>query len=217
MLPHLKAAHSLACDLTRDSTAAEEIVQDAFLRAFGAFPSYRGGEPRAWLFAIVRNCFFTEKRARRRATAVLIAECELSQAQTLARDNVADDTLETPEAELIRRHEVDRLRAAVASLPEPFRATLILRELEELSYKEIAILTGIPIGTVMSRLARSRKMLSEMLAPGLGSGRPAPPRNPAIRAGSDGASRLQGAVDNDIDAVNAAPRPHAPCRRPRWA
>jgi RNA polymerase sigma-70 factor (ECF subfamily) len=166
VLPHLDSAYNFARYLTRDAEAAEDVVQDAFLRAFRAFPDYRGGAPKAWLFAIVRNCFLNSARARKSSAAVLVAENELSDTQSLALSNIADLDQDTPEDELIRQREAAALRAVIENLPEPFRETLVLRELEELSYKEIAALTSAPIGTVMSRLARARQMLCDMLLPG---------------------------------------------------
>ncbi|THD62701.1 sigma-70 family RNA polymerase sigma factor [Phenylobacterium sp.] len=165
VLPHLDAAYNFARYLSRDPTAAEDIVQDAFLRAFKAFPNWRGGAPKAWLFAIVRNCFLDWVAGGGGAHKVLVDEGALSEAQAQALANVADPDQTTPEEALIRRREAETLRAVIENLPEPFRETLVLRELEELSYKEIAALTAVPIGTVMSRLARARQMLCDMLQP----------------------------------------------------
>ena len=165
ILPHMDGAYSFARYLTRDVTAAEDIVQEAFLRAFRAFPTWRGGAPKAWLFAIVRNCFLTWAGHRAGAARAVIDEGSLSEAQSLALANVADDAQDTPEAALLRRREIETVRAVIENLPEPFRETLVLREMEDMSYKEIALLTGAPIGTVMSRLARARQMLSDMLMP----------------------------------------------------
>ena len=165
ILPHMDSAYNFARYLARDPTAAEDIVQEAFLRAFRAFPTYRGGAPKAWLFAIVRNCFLNWAGQRSGAARAVIGEGALSEAQSLALANVADDAQDTPEAALLRRREIETVRAVIENLPEPFRETLVLREMEELSYKQIAILSAAPIGTVMSRLARARQMLSEMLMP----------------------------------------------------
>ncbi|THD58324.1 sigma-70 family RNA polymerase sigma factor [Phenylobacterium sp.] len=164
VLPHLDAAYNFARYLSRDATAAEDIVQEAFLRAFRAFPNWRGGSSKAWLFAIVRNCFLNWA-AGQRGDRPVVDEGALSEAQSLALANVADPDQETPEAALLRRRDAEAIRAVIENLPEPFRETLVLRELEELSYKEIAALTATPIGTVMSRLARARQMLSDMLLP----------------------------------------------------
>jgi RNA polymerase sigma factor (sigma-70 family) len=147
ILPHLDGVYSFARFLCRDASQAEDVAQDAFLRAYRGFRGFRGGEPRAWLFAIVRTSHLT--RARRRAE--LSADPEVLEAMASDAD--------TPEAALLRQGEVDTVRGAIESLPEPFRETLVLRELEELSYREIAEITSAPIGTVMSRLARARSML----------------------------------------------------------
>jgi len=165
VLPHLDGAYNFARYLSRDPVAAEDIVQEAFLRAFRAFPTYRGGAPKAWLFAIVRNCFLTWAGARSGPGRVLVDEGALSEAQAHALADVADPDQDTPEEALLRRRDAEVVRAAIEALPEPFREALVLRELEELSYKEISVLTAAPIGTVMSRLARARQMLCEMLNP----------------------------------------------------
>jgi RNA polymerase sigma factor (sigma-70 family) len=165
ILPHMDGAYNFARYLTRDPTAAEDIVQEAFLRAFRAFPNFQGGAPKAWLFAIVRNCFLNWAATASGAGRVVVDEGALSEAQAQALANIADDTQDTPEAALLRRREIETVRAVIENLPEPFRETLVLREMEELSYKEIAALTAAPIGTVMSRLARARQMLGEMLMP----------------------------------------------------
>ena len=162
MLPHLDAAYGLARFLSRDATAAEDIVQNAFLRAFRAFPAYQGGAPKAWLFAIVRRCFLDWAAANRNLGEQLVEQ------DGAGRVDIADPDMESPETTLARRQDVRMVRTVIESLPEPFRETLVLRELEALSYKEIADLTGAPIGTVMSRLARARRMLADLLGPALG-------------------------------------------------
>lgn len=146
VLPYLDQAYAFARFLARDAALAEDIVQDAFLKAYRAFSGFRGGDPRAWLFAIVRTTFHSSQR--RRADLA-----DLDDAPELASD------AESAEAALVRQGEIAGLRAAIEALPEPFRETLVLRELEELAYRDIAQVTGVPIGTVMSRLARARAML----------------------------------------------------------
>jgi RNA polymerase sigma factor (sigma-70 family) len=163
ILPHLDRAYGFALCMSRDADVAEDIVQEAFLRAFRAFPEFRGGASKAWLFAIVRNCILNAVRARKRHAAVLVDDCELSETQSLALAHVADLQQGTPEEDFLRRQEAEALRAAIENLPEPFRGTLILRHIEDLSYREIAVLTAVPIGTVMSRLARARQMLRDTL------------------------------------------------------
>jgi RNA polymerase sigma-70 factor (ECF subfamily) len=154
MLPHLDSAYNFARYLARDATAAEDIVQDAFLRAFRSFETMRGDSPKAWLLTIVRNCFLSS-----------IAVRGGDGAGDAAEDVAAVVDNDTPESILAQRSEEAMLRTTIESLPEPFRETLVLRELEELSYKEIAQLTNVPIGTVMSRIARARAMLAELLLP----------------------------------------------------
>lgn len=150
VLPHLDAAYGLARYLTRDGAQAEDIVQEAFLKGYRGFAAFRGGDPRAWLLAIVRNEFLSA--ARRRPPW----------ADPEAADQApADD--DSPETSLVRSGEVSAVRRAVEALPQPFRETLVLRELEEMSYRQIAEVTGAPIGTVMSRLARARDMLRAAL------------------------------------------------------
>jgi RNA polymerase sigma-70 factor (ECF subfamily) len=148
VLPHLDGAYSFARYLTRDAATAEDVTQEAFLRALRGFSGFRGGDARAWLFAIVRNCVFSTPRPPPGGDA-----------ETLELADEAD----TPEDALVRASEIQVVRGAVADLPEPFRETLVLRELEEMSYRDIAAVTGAPIGTVMSRLARARRMLAVAL------------------------------------------------------
>lgn len=152
MLPHMDAAYNFARYLTRDPSAAEDVVQEAFMRAFRSFATYQGGSAKAWLLAIVRNCFHDRIKAQGVGQPIDCAE-----GGTEAVDE------ETPESLLLQKRDIALVRTTVESLPEPFRETLVLRELEELSYKEIAALTAVPIGTVMSRLARARDMLGALL------------------------------------------------------
>lgn len=149
MLPHMGAAFSFARYLTRDTGAAEDIVQEAFLRSFRAIQSCRGNE-KAWLFAIVRNCFHDWVRTH----GHFRMQSELIDAQ---------DHSDGPEAILERQDIAHSVRETVEALPEPFRETIVLRELEEMTYREIADLTHVPIGTVMSRLARARQMLALLI------------------------------------------------------
>ena len=174
ILPHLDAAYNLARYLVADPAAAEDIVQDAFLRAFRAFDGWRGDNPRAWLFAIVRNCWRDRVGAEIARRQILVDNAALSEAQAAAVENIADEA-DTPEASLIRDDEVAGIRRVIASIPEPFREALVLREMESLSYREIATMTEVPIGTVMSRLARAREMLARLLLPHLATDRATDP------------------------------------------
>jgi RNA polymerase sigma factor (sigma-70 family) len=165
ILPHMDAAYNFARVLARNPVAAEDIAQEAFLRAFRAFHTFRGGAAKAWLLAIVRNCFMDWIQAHREESRVMETRYDEPEAQAASETVDPDD----PETLLQQRRDVEKVRATVLNLPEPFRETLVLRELEELSYKEIAALTEVPIGTVMSRLARARQMLGLLLLPGVAS------------------------------------------------
>jgi len=156
-LPHLDAAYNLARWLARPPLDADDIVQDALLRAFRAFDSFRGDNVKPWLLQIVRNCFLTAAGQARRTRNVPFVEDD----QPGADDPAWISDTPDPESTAIRAEESRRLDAGIATLPREFREVLILREMEDLSYREIAQITGAPIGTVMSRLARARGMLKE--------------------------------------------------------
>jgi len=147
-LPHLDAAYNLARWLSRSPADADDIVQDAMLRAFRAFDGFRGGDAKAWLLTIVRNCWLSAGSSTRRR-----GHTEL--------DEDLADAAPDPEESAIQAGHQRRLAAMIARLPDDFREALILRELEDMSYREIAEITGAPIGTVMSRLARARALLRE--------------------------------------------------------
>jgi RNA polymerase sigma factor (sigma-70 family) len=159
ILPHLDGAYDLACYLTRDPILSEDLVQDSFLRAFKAFPQFRGGSAKAWLFTIVRNCCRSAMSTRNATAIHAIHEASLSEHEARQVEQ-HPDTAPDPEQSLIQREEAVDVRQLLNALPEPFREALVLRELEELSYKEIAEVTGVAIGTVMSRLARARAIIS---------------------------------------------------------
>jgi RNA polymerase sigma factor (sigma-70 family) len=166
ILPHLDAAHNLARFLSGDATAAEDIVQDAYLRAFRAFGEFRGGSSKAWILTIVRNCHLNWRAELRRRSNVepleslpLADDLAAEDGGTSERADLPRDEI-TPETILVQRMEADEVRLVLAGLPEVFREALVLRELECLSYREISDVTSIPIGTVMSRLARARAMFA---------------------------------------------------------
>jgi RNA polymerase sigma factor (sigma-70 family) len=164
ILPHLDGAYNLARYLTHDPVLSEDAVQDAMLRAFRSFAQFRGASPRAWLFAIVRNCCRTAQSRASGHVALVVNESSLG--VELASELDAQPELgPSPEEEILRKADVARVRAAIEAMPEPFREAVVLRELEDLSYAEIAEVTGVPIGTVMSRLARGRAMLAKELLP----------------------------------------------------
>ena len=156
VLPHLDAAFNYARWLTRNDADAEDVVQDACVRALRFFSSLRDDDARAWLFAIVRNTWYS--RGSRRASAMTATSVDA------ARDVRPDDALD-PEKQLLQQHTVARVREALEQLPVDFREVIVLREIEGLSYKEIAAVVRVPIGTVMSRLARARERLLAMLTP----------------------------------------------------
>ena len=164
ILPHLDGAYNLARYLTRDRTLAEDAVQDAMLRAFRAFDQYHGGSARAWLFTIVRNCCRTAHAVSGGAMSLVIHESSLGKEAAARMANHPDDRL-TPEDEIQQRDMIRSVREAIEAIPEPFREAVVLRDLEELSYAEVAEVTGVPIGTVMSRLARGRAILGRELLP----------------------------------------------------
>jgi RNA polymerase sigma-70 factor (ECF subfamily) len=161
VLPHMNSAFNVARWLTRNDQDAQDVVQEAYLRAFRFFDSFRGEDARAWLLAIVRNTFYTwHQQNREHASETTIFEEELHSHEMSTADR--DDS---PEAMLVRAENLQQVHKALRSLGLEYREVIVLRELEELSYKEIASIVGIPIGTVMSRLARGRQQLAAILAP----------------------------------------------------
>lgn len=164
ILPHLDGAYDLARYLTRDAVLSEDVVQDAMLRAFRSFGQFRGGSPRAWLFTIVRNCCRTAQAGRGGAVSLVMHESGLSEEAAAQLANHPDPG-PSPEEEVFRKADINRIRSAVEAMPEPFKEAVVLRDLEDLSYAEIAEVTGVPVGTVMSRLARGRAMLAKELLP----------------------------------------------------
>jgi RNA polymerase sigma factor (sigma-70 family) len=155
IVPQLDAAYNFARFLSRDADAAQDIVQEAFLRAYRGFHGYQGGDSRAWIFAIVRNCYHNWLLDRRRKASHEVDVHGPDDAEENAIDNVASDE-DSPETALLRRAESGAVRSALNALPRSLREILVLRELEGLSYRQIAEIAGLPIGTVMSRLARAR-------------------------------------------------------------
>jgi RNA polymerase sigma-70 factor, ECF subfamily len=156
VLPHLDAGYNLAHWLTGNRTDAEDVVQDASLRAFRAIRDFAGGSARAWVLSIVRNTANSWLRKNRPTAVVTVENLEAVEA---AFATPSDQNGETPETALIAKSDAEHLRAAIAALPTPFRETLVLRDIEGLDYREISEATEVPIGTVMSRLARARSRL----------------------------------------------------------
>lgn len=160
--PHLDAAYNLARWLTRNPHDADDVVQEAYLRAFRFFDGFRGGDGRAWLLTIVRHTCYTWLRQNRRGDT----EVEYHEGDASLQGMEADETPlhgADPQTLLLRAADSERVEAALRQLPAEFREVLVLRELEELSYKDIATIAAVPIGTVMSRLSRARLHLRRIL------------------------------------------------------
>ena len=155
LLPHLDAAYNLARWLARDERDAEDVVQEAYLRAFKHFDSFKGGDARPWLLAIVRNTYYTWVQRNRSP--------EMSASFDEEKDIHISDV---PDPETLLLIETDRkmLRRALRKLPPEFLEVIVLREFEELSYKQIAEVIQVPVGTVMSRLARGRRRLAQIVS-----------------------------------------------------
>ena len=154
-LPHLDDVYTLARYLLRDAADAEDAVQECYLRALRHFDSYRGPAMKPWLFAILRNVCRAEYARRASSPTAAIEDVPEDAAQTPLWHHAP----ETPEAQMLHRWDASTIRRLVEALAEPFRETFVLREIHELSYREIADIVGAPVGTVMSRLARARAML----------------------------------------------------------
>jgi len=157
VMPHLDDAYGLARWVTGNRTDAEDVVQEACLRALRGIGGFAGGNGRAWLLAIVRNVAYDWLRRNRSPVVVHVDDLEAVERMELADGATTD--CDNPEAALIARADQARLEAAIADLPAVFRDTLVLRDVQGLDYREIAAITGVPIGTVMSRLARARARL----------------------------------------------------------
>lgn len=155
VLPHLDAAYNLARWLTRSDHDAEDVAQEAYLRAFRFFDGFRGGDSRSWLLTIVRNTCYTWLKQNRAHELTTVFDEEI---------HSVDSDSPNPEAMLLQSVDNQLLRQALEELPVEFREVLILHELQGLSYKEIAVIADIPMGTVMSRLARARERLEQSFA-----------------------------------------------------
>jgi RNA polymerase sigma-70 factor (ECF subfamily) len=164
VLPHLDAAYNLARWLTRDERDAEDVVQEAFLRALRHFRTFKGGDARPWLLAIVRNTYYTWRKHNRLPDVEDVFDDD--------KHPLADDTSD-PEILLLRESDRQLVRNALHQLPHEFLEVIVLREFEELSYKQIAEVVQVPCGTVMSRLARARRRLAQVLLGGTNECAPA--------------------------------------------
>jgi RNA polymerase sigma-70 factor (ECF subfamily) len=160
VLPHLDAAYSLARWLTRNDQDAQDVTQEACLRAFRFFEGYQGGNMRAWLLTIVRNTCYTWLHQNRPPASAEVFDEEIHSEESSGSAN--------PEIQALASADKETLRQALEELPDVYREALVLRELEGMSYKEIADVTSVSLGTVMSRLARGRTRLRESLSVMLG-------------------------------------------------
>jgi RNA polymerase sigma-70 factor, ECF subfamily len=154
LLPHLDAAYNLARWLTRDQRDAEDVVQEAYLRAIKHFGTFRGGDARPWLLRIVRNTYYTWIQRNRLTDAMAPFDEE---------EDIHVSDAPDPEMLLLQESDKQIVRRALRKLPTEFLEVIVLREFEELSYQQIADLVQIPIGTVMSRLARARQRLAQLV------------------------------------------------------
>ena len=159
IFPQLDAAYNFARFLSRNADAAEDIVQEAFFRAYRSFAGYRGGNARAWIFTIVRNCYHSWLMDQRRKSRLEVDYHGEGDSEELISTIPSGE--DTPEAMLVRKAEAQTVRLILNAMPRPFREILVLREIEELSYHQISAVTALPIGTVMSRLSRARKAFGD--------------------------------------------------------
>jgi RNA polymerase sigma-70 factor (ECF subfamily) len=158
VMPHLGDALALARWLTGSAADAEDVVQDACMKAYAGIGGYAGGNARAWLLTIVRNASYTWLARNRPRGIVAVGDLnDLDDMSAGHREQSPGD--DSPEAKLIAKADLAALEIAIAALPEPFRETLVLRDINGLSYRDIAAMLDVPIGTVMSRLARARGQL----------------------------------------------------------
>lgn len=169
VLPHLDAAFNLARWLVGNDHDAQDIAQESCVRALKYFDSFHGVDARAWLLTIVRNTSYTWLRQYRIKELTMPIDEDFFDPASAVHEvfgESADVSATNPETQLMRQADDDLLRRAIEQLPMEFREVMILRELEELSYKQIAAIAGVPVGTVMSRLARARKRLQQLLISG---------------------------------------------------
>jgi RNA polymerase sigma factor (sigma-70 family) len=158
MLPHLDAAYNLARWLSGSPADADDVVQEAYLRAFRHFDGFTGDTSRAWLLAIVRNTWFTEWRKRAQHADTTPFDEQLHGDEQLPDWN--DELYGDPEKLAVRQDEIELVHRSLRALPVEYREVLVLRELEDMSYREVAAVVGVPIGTIMSRLSRARWLLA---------------------------------------------------------
>lgn len=162
-LPHIAQAFRLARWLAGNAADAEDIVQEASLRAFRGIQNFGGISAKAWALTVTRNTAYSWLLKNRPASVVFTEDLDKSEQNRIEQPGEGERNAPTPETILLARADADSLRTAIAALPAPFREVIVLRELHELNYRDIAEITGAPLGTVMSRLARAREMLLHVL------------------------------------------------------
>jgi len=162
-LPHMAEAYRLARWLTGNSSDAEDVVQDAALRAFRGIKSFGAVNARAWSLTIVRNTAYSWLMKNRPKAVVFADDLSVAEQQELEREGPQRTRMETPEEIVIFRTDADEVQRALAQLPAQFREVIVLREMNQLNYRDIAEITNVPIGTVMSRLSRGRQLLTALL------------------------------------------------------
>jgi RNA polymerase sigma-70 factor (ECF subfamily) len=164
VLPHLADGLALARWLAGDATDAEDIVQEAAMKALRGIDTFEGSNARAWLLAIVRNTTFSWLAKHRPKALVMVGGLAEIDETTYSAEAGSGPIPDTPEAALIRRADTALVEAAIAQLPLPFREIVVFRDINELSYRDIAAMLNVPIGTVMSRLSRARARLASIIA-----------------------------------------------------
>jgi RNA polymerase sigma-70 factor (ECF subfamily) len=162
VLPYLAEAYVLARSLTGNGTDAEDVVQEASLSAYRAIASFANGNPRHWVLTIVRHCGYQWLRKNRRTSLIHVKSLDAIEE---ANAEIQDGNVRTPETDLIAKADAERLNSAIEEIPQPFRETLVLRVKHDLNYRDIAKAMNVPVGTVMSRLARARHYLIAAVAP----------------------------------------------------
>ena len=162
-LPHLPDAYRLARWLSGNASDAEDIVQEAAIRAFRGIKGFGAVNPRAWSLAIVRNTALSWLTKNRPKSVTYIDDLNAAEQQELELEGLHGTKIETPEEAALLKADAEQIEGALAQLPAPFREVIVLREINQMNYRDIAEITNVPIGTVMSRLSRARQLLMTLI------------------------------------------------------
>ena len=162
-LPHMAEAYRLAQWLTGNASDAEDVVQDAALRAFRGIKNFGAVNARAWSLTIVRNTAFNWLMKNKPKTVVFMNDLSAAEQQELEHEGLQGTRIETPEEIALFKADAEEVQKALAQLPPQFREVIVLREISQMNYRDIAEITNVPIGTVMSRLSRGRQLLIALL------------------------------------------------------